>query len=66
MQAPEFRIRCVEQYIKMFKPKAQVTFHTLKDVAGPTREGFYDGVVLTHETLKGGLAINEMRRENKL
>ena len=38
----------------------------LKDFAGPTRTDYFEGLLVSHETIDGGNKINDLRKLSNL
>jgi len=61
------RIGHVTQFLNTVEPSLEVEFAKLYDPFGPSiTEKDCTCLVVSHETFKGGFAVNEKRKENKL
>jgi len=66
LQSFEQRAGAMLAFAAAFCPGVTLRVTPMTDQAGPTLSGHYDGLVLTAETLSGGLWINAQREKKQL
>ncbi|KAK3820298.1 MAG: hypothetical protein J3Q66DRAFT_439308 [Benniella sp.] len=67
MEPLKKRIDTVVQFLKIFKRDLEYEVVPIYDIYGPTAtDSKLQALMVSKETLKGGAAVNEKRRENKL
>ena len=53
-------------FLNEFNPNLIIDIIELQEPCGPTKDQYFDGLIVTKETIKGGDFINNIRQENKL
>ena len=59
----ECRKKSYEMICNMINPNVKLRTEKLHDAVGFSKEGFFDGLILSKETKKGGEMINNARVE---
>jgi len=63
IQSYETRRNSVRKFFDYFDPNLQVEIPEIRDPAGPAKDGDFDVIIVTPETIKGGDYVNKLRRE---
>ncbi|KAM3141014.1 hypothetical protein pb186bvf_006815 [Paramecium bursaria] len=66
IQSYDTRQLCVKEFCSLFKPKIDIYLAKLVEPAGPTKDGEYEGIILTKETESAKDYINNLRIQNNL
>lgn len=56
----------VAEFCRLFRPDVEIFLIELTEPAGPTKDGVYDGLIVTDETLTSIKYINDLRKELNL
>jgi len=54
------------QFLSELNPNLTINIVELQEPCGPTKDQYFEGLIVTKETIKGGDFINNIRQENNL